>query len=36
MLERNTKVNNDYQCWLGHQTCKTSSPQWPKLCLVGR
>jgi len=18
--------------WLGHQTCKTSSPKWPKLC----
>ena len=22
--------------WLGHQTCKTSSPKWPKLCQVGQ
>jgi len=23
-----------WHCWLGHQTCKTSSPKWPKLCRV--
>jgi len=25
-----------WHCWFGHQTCKTSSPKWPKLCRVGR
>jgi len=24
-----------WHCWLGHQTCETSSPKWPKLCQAG-
>jgi len=25
-----------WHCWLGHLTCKNSSPIWPIMCLVGR
>jgi len=25
-----------WYCWLGHQTCKISSPKWPILHWVGR
>ena len=25
-----------WHCWLGHLTCKSQSPIWPIMCLVGR